>query len=687
MSGTVRLLLALVASAVAAPLGAQTPAAQPAAPARPFLFPLFTDHAVLQRGVPNTIWGWAPARTGVVISFDGATQKTRADKNGRWKVTLPAHEAGGPYTLYATGSNGTDLSIADVRVGDVWLCSGQSNMEFPLRHVTNAEAALAGAKDESIRLFTVPRASPDMPAETLSAPASWQLTTPESAAGFSAACFFMGREIARTQKVTVGLIHSSWGGSKIEAWMPPDTLKDMGGYDEALGALRLHAKSPARAEEAFRLQMDTWWTDKAGDKEPGAFDYDDSAWPVTDGKDIWESWGVEALQHFDGIMWYRATLDLSEEQARSPAVLTMGAVDDLDETLVNGERVGGMRGWSAERSYRIRAGLLKPGRNVIAVRVLDTGGGGGLYGDPAARTLTFADGSQIPVQGPWKWQQGPALAQIGDAPSTPWGDAASLTALYNGMIAPIERYGMRGVAWYQGESNTGNVRGYAQLLPQLVKGWREHLDARPFLIVQLANYGPRSVAPVESGWAGVRDVQRRVAAADANAALASAVDIGDPGDIHPTQKLELGRRLGLAARMAAYGEAIAGSGPVPVAAVQDGGTVTIRFDVRSGGLRSYGSNRPLGFELCDAAGRCRFADATANGAYVTIAADGPVARVRYLWSDSPVANLYDGENLPVPGFELAVTQAAPAAAPPQPEGAPPAPTTAPAGPAGQPAGG
>lgn len=636
---------------------------------KPMLGSPFSDHAVFQRDVPLIVWGWAPPRTGIAVTFAGATSKARADRSGRWEAKLPAHAAGGPFTLYATGSDGRDVQLSDIMVGDVWLCSGQSNMQFPLHEASWDQSVVQGANDKDLRLLFVPVAAADTPAERFDKPAAWQITSPATASDFSAACFLMGRNLARAEHVTVGLIDASRGGSAASAWVSAEALKKVGGFDAELSLLKLHAKAPARAEDALKLQMDDWWARRAGNDAPAGVDYDDSSWPAADITKPWELWGVPALADFDGVVWYRLAVDLTPDQVKGAAILSFGSIDDYDVTYVNGEEVGSTRGFDTARAYRLHDGLLRPGRNVVAVRVLDTGSNGGLYGTQPP-TITFADGTVLPLDGSWRYQQGAPLSQIGQAPTMPWDGVKGLATLYNGMIAPLEDYGLKGTAWYQGETDVGADRTYARLLPGLVADWRDRFGAQPWVVVQLAGFGPPASAPADPAIARLREVQRTVAAADPKVALATAVDIGEPADIHPHQKAELARRMAIAARQVAYGEAIDGSGPVPVSAAQADGIVSVLLDAKGRALSVRGGLDPTGFELCDAQRRCRFAEATLDGNTIRIPAAEPAAFVRYLWAESPVVDLYDANGLPALPFELPVAQ------PPAPPPAPPAPAAA-----------
>jgi sialate O-acetylesterase len=374
----------------------------------------------------------------------------------------------------------------------------------------------------------------------------------------------------------------------------------------------------------------------------------------------WESWGVPRLAAYDGMLWYRGRAMLTPAQAKLPATLSLGQVDEVDLTWVNGRAIGSS-GCCPERNYTVPAGLLRAGENLVVVNVVDTYASGGMYGPAEKRALVFADGTRVPLAG-WEYQIAPAGL---DAPlRSPWEATAGVSMIYNAMIAPLRNYSVRGVAWYQGESNTSvpEARRYQAQLAALMADWRRQFEAPlPFLVVQLANYGPMAPQPVESGWALTRDAQRRAVAADGNAGLAVTIDIGNRDDVHPTNKQEVGRRLARAARHVVYGEKISPSGARPQAATASGGTVEVTLGDFAGELATYSARDPSAFELCGAAeGSCRFAGARlAGGGRVSLDAGGVPAptRVRYCWADSPLCNLYDGDGLPVGPFEIAIPQA------------------------------
>jgi len=615
-------------------------AAAPAAAQVTFDAP-FTDHAVLQRDRAIAVHGHAAPKAEIVLNFAGATVRTVADAKGAWRATLPARPAGGPYSLVAS-SGGASATLGDVMVGDVWLCSGQSNMEFTLRHATNTDAEVQQSAHPLLRLFNVPRQSSATPQAGFGTPVGWQVSAPASAADFSATCYFMGRDLQQRQGIAVGLIASSWGGSVIEDWISREALATLPRYRPALDLLDLYGRDPAAASRQWHARLENWLGARAS--APA-----NATWRSVPSITAWENWGDPALANFDGIGYYRAHVTLTAAQA-GKAELAIGAVDDIDVTRVNGTAVGTLEGWQALRRYPVAPGLLHAGDNVIDVAAIDTGGGGGLWGT-APRTLTLADGTVLPLKD-WQFARGDALAAIGMPPGVPWVGGNGRTTLYNGMIAPLDGYPVKGFAWYQGEANVADAAGYAELMPLLIADWRKRFGAAPFLMVQLAGFGPLTSRPVDDVWAQLRDVQRRVADADPKVGLASALDIGQVADIHPTNKQDVGHRLALGARAIALGEKVEARGPAPTAVVRRDGKIAIRF--AHGPLVTVGGGQVIGFEVCDASGKCGYANAVASGDTVLVPDDGKASEVRYLWQASPIVNLYNPDGLPATGFRLPI---------------------------------
>jgi sialate O-acetylesterase len=628
-----------------------------AAQAAELLDPLFQDHAVLQRDRPVPVWGHSRPGDEITVSFNGRQATARTDANGHWSVELPAMAAGGPLELSARASSGAQ-TVVDVVVGDVWLCSGQSNMEMQVSRGLDSYTEIQRAANDSIRLLAVAHDTSGVPLTQFRNPVKWSPATSGSVADFSAVCFYFARELQKKFAVPMGLIHASWGGSRIEPWMSMETLQAAGGYDSLLRILEQNSKQPAAAIKAWGGMWETWWGSRVPQEQPWK-DAPRGDWADAP-KELaqhWEQWRVPALEQFTGMVWFRTAVELTAKQAAQSATLSLGKIDDADMSWLNGETVGSTAGPGTDRNYPVRKGLLKAGTNVIVFNALDLWGYGGPYGPSESRMLKLADGTSIPLDGNLRYRIVPKT--VGSPPRAPWDATAGVTVIGNAMIAPLGHYRMRGVLWYQGESNTETAGNYQALLRHWMKEWRGRFgEDAAFLIVQLANFGPAPTEPVESGWADLREAQRRAVASDSNAGLAVTIDIGDRYDIHPANKQEVGRRLARAARHVVYGEAITPSGPAPVSASRDGNEVTVKFTDIDGGLVGYSGSNPVGFELCgEAAASCHYALARVEGDTVRLStpeeASTP-ARVRFCWADSPVCTLYDRAQLPAQPFEISI---------------------------------
>lgn len=629
-----------------------------AAPAQgaPRLDGAIGDHAVLQRDQPIRLRGTAAPGETVMIGLAGRSVTAKADRNGRFEAQMPALPAGGPYDLTIAAPSGAGM-IRDLLVGDVFLCSGQSNMEMP---VDAAQQWIADARppvDDKLRLVTIEKIPSNTPLSTFAQTPAWVVAGPETARKFSAACFYMVQALRRTQPdVPMGAIASDWGGSRISAWMDAAGLRRAGMGAEA-DLLALYARDPAAAQARASTVWENWWRRKSGDA-PGREPWQPNAaldWKPVPRIANFETWGVPELDDYNGMIWYSREIDLTPEQARGAATLAIGAVDDADRTWVNGVGVGGSSLAGQPRLYALPAGTLKAGRNIVTVNDDDVYALGGMTGPVEQMALTLADGTRIPLGTGWRYAV--ARKVEGDAPRVPWDDINGAGTLYNGMIAPLGPIGLAGIAWYQGESDTG-LPGYDARLAAMTAAWRAQFGRAdlPLAVVQLAGYGKPATSPGESGWATVRDDQRRMTARDGHAGVAVAIDLGDPLDIHPGEKHEVGQRLARVMRSLAY-RSPEPMGPAIGAAERtaDGG-VRLRIDGATGALHTRSSSQAIGFELCDAApGTCRYASAVAEGATVRLAGDGkPVTRVRYAWADSPVVNLFDDAPLPLGPFEVAL---------------------------------
>lgn len=618
-----------------------------AAFAAPRLDRAYSDHAVFQRGQLIAVAGMAAPGEALTVLFADQSRSVRADRSGSWVASFPAMASGTGLIIHVRGASGS-ASASEIAVGDVWLCSGQSNMEFAVSRALNGAGEAAAANDRDIRLLIIPKQAVPAPATTFSGPVAWQIATPANVAPFSAACYFMARKLRTDRQVPLGLIDASWGGTAIRSWIDLATNSAAGGEEFAL--LRQYQTDPAAANARFGAQWESWWRKQSAKTPwtgPAGLDWK----PMKIG--YWENWGDPRFASFDGMVWAQSSVTLTAAEAAHAATLSLGVIDEIDETWVNGIAVGNTFGWDNKRQYKLPAGLLHAGENRVTVNLVDSSGFGGFAGPENELELRLADGTVKPLAPHLEYSV--VLPRPGDAPRPPWDAAAGPSLIHNGMIAPLGHFSLAGIAWYQGESDAGSPAGYDTKLASLIAGWRRQFGSAttPFLVVGLANYGGASSSASPSGWAEIRDAQRRVAAADPAVALVAAVDLGDRLDIHPANKQEVGRRLALAAEALTDGKAK--PGPSPLTATHGPGGVVVIFTGVSGSLHSW-NGAPVGFELCGGdQASCRYASARASGSSAVLADDGrPATRVRFAWADAPVTNLYDEAPLPVPGFELPI---------------------------------
>jgi sialate O-acetylesterase len=621
------------------------------------LYTTFQDHAVLQRGVAVPVWGVSRPGATVTVRFAGETGRAVANGSGQWRTTLGALPAGGPYTLRAVSSAGTHETVTDVMVGDVYLCSGQSNMEYPTRIADGYDSAVRSAHNRMIRLFHVQRYHSTVPRSTFGAGARWRVVSPRSVRNFSAVCYLFGRALQPSIGVSVGLIEAAWGGSLIQAWIGPRHIRRLGGFGPYLKLLSVYQASPARAQRDWNRIAAAWWHahDPASAAPLPWFSpkYDDSTWMPIVPNGTWREWNLPQLQTFNGIVWLRKNLTLPADATGKPARLSLGAIDQSDITYVNGIEVGASEGYDVSRTYPVPAGVLRAGRNVIAIGIF---GGAGLLSPADRLSLRLAGGTVVPLSGRWRFKRSASMRRTGQIPHVPWLNQFGLTDLYNGMIRPLGRTRVRGIVWYQGESDADQPQAYARLLPALIRDWRGQFGSKtPFLIVQLPNFMAYHTRPRRSDWACLREVQRRVAAQLPLTGLAVTIDIGSRRTIHPADKADVGLRLALLARSLIYGQTVTGESPSPALAWRSGEQVWVRIDTHHDGLLAEESNRPLGFQLCNDRG-CAFVDARQHGA--TIELNGTsvpgATRVRYCWDNSPICNLYDRTGLPAVPFEMRI---------------------------------
>lgn len=611
---------------------------------------------VLQRGISVPVWGWSVPGSKIIVQFAGQTRSTVADSNGHWKVKLKPLAASTKAQML-TVTNLTTHSSAqatDVLVGDVWLCSGQSNMEMGLEAcgLTNE---IVSANFPQIRFLTVPRLVSKTPVQTMSS--RWIPCDPESIrqgmwGGFSAVAFFFGRELHHELNVPIGLIHSSWGGTVAEAWTSYEGLKPVGDFNDKLSNLR----QSEGQQTNYPAIYEAWC--RAND--PGTRE----GWERSVSKGVaWQTVSMPqnfeqaGLPNYDGMVWFQREFELPDRWIGSPLILELGTVDDVDTTWVNGIKVGQMNQFSLNRRYSIPAHTLKAGRNTITIRVLDTGGVGGLTAQPSQLRIAPTDmhnAEVISLAGPWQMRASASLSQLGPIPPSP--DVShpnTPTVLYNGMIAPLLPFAIKGVIWYQGESNADRAHQYQRLLPAMIRDWRKRFEVGdfPFYIVQLAAFQAQYPKPRDNAWAELREAQALTATALHNCGLAVAIDVGDAKDIHPKDKLSVGRRLALCALAQTYEKQVEYSGPQYHSMKQIPGGIRLRFKHAEKGLSAHG-DRLTGFAIAGADRKFVWAEATIEGNEVFVSSpqvSKPVA-VRYAWDINPNCNLYNVAGLPAVPF-------------------------------------
>jgi sialate O-acetylesterase len=610
---------------------------------------LFQNNAVLQRGVRVPVWGTAGDGEKITVTFAGQTVTTIAT-NGAWKVWLQPMPANAtPQTLTVAGD--TTCTITNVLVGDVWVAGGQSNMERqlgprpPQPEIIGWQEAAAAANYPDIHEFYVPEHLADAPAAD--AGGNWTVCSPRTAPDFCAVGFFFARDLYQVEKVPVGILFSAWGGTVAEAWTSADSLKTIPDFQGQIAEM----SSSATGQEHYDKLLQQWYRDRdPGSGRNGNGDWSAVSLDTTDWKSA--SLPVQFSGDFDGLIWFRKVIELPDSWAGRPAVLQLGNIDDADTTWVNGVRVGATDDWQAQRNYPVAAGVLKPGRNVIAIRALNIDGPGGFDGKPEQMKLEVAGQpalAPVPLAGDWLSRVAIPKSNVSGVPARSGGGPNVPTVLYNAMIAPLQAFPIKGVIWYQGESNNDRARQYRTLFPLLIADWRRGwgLGDFPFLFVQIAPY--QDMTPE------LREAQLLTLEKSPKTALAVTVDIGDAHNIHPAQKAPVGARLALAARALAYGEKIEYSGPLFAKMKIEGGKVVLSFTHLGGGLAAK-DGALKGFTIAGADKKFVTAEAAIQGKTVVVWSDDvktPVA-VRYGWANVPDVNLFNRAGLPASPFRTDV---------------------------------
>jgi sialate O-acetylesterase len=604
---------------------------------------IFTDHMVLQRNVNVPVWGTATAGEQVKATIGTLTIETTADAQGNWRLYLPPFQAGGPHTLTLQGENTVVLN--DVLFGDVWVASGQSNMEWRMNMgIDKSEEEIAAANYPNIRLFVVEKRPAKYPKNDLDG-GSWMQTSPATAAEFSAVAYFFGRHLHEHLDVPIGLINCNWGGTVAEAWTSYPMLQAMPDFQQQVGdvlADPVNWEDDIAANEARGARRGELLASSNKGLSLGVHErnFDDSGWKMIQ--------MPNADLELQGIVWFRKVVNVDSEYKKQKLHIDLGRINEETVAYFNGEKIGTAQSpYYAE--FDVPADLVRSGENALVLRVSASWGSPQWEGPVDRMKVTAASGAVVDgLSGTWRYNEAiePELPQKKSYQNYP-------AALYNGMVAPIIPYGIKGVIWYQGESNAGRAFQYQTLFPAMIEDWRVRWKQGyfPFLFVQLANFMDEATGPEASAWAELREAQR-MALRLPNTGMAVAIDIGEAYDIHPRNKQDVGKRLALAARRVAYDEDLVHSGPLYQSMEIQGDDVEITFDSEGSGLMAQGGTLK-GFTIAGSDKKFYEAKATIIGANKLVVSSekvkDPVA-VRYGWANNPVVNLYNKEGLPASPF-------------------------------------
>lgn len=616
---------------------------------------LVRDSMVLQRETPIKLWGWSSPKEKITISFNHQRIKTTADIDGKWITTLPAMKAGGPYNMIIDGKN--HIELKDVLIGDVWFCSGQSNMVHQMSlHKERYAAEIASANYPQIRQFWIPTLTNLVAPQDDLPTGYWRSATAQDISQFSAVAYFFAKNIYDKYKVPIGLINASVGGTPIESWTSEEGLHDFN-----LISLIQRNKDTAYVNDLNRrsafLNLRKKLPLNKGLTE--TIKWFDESYTAADWKNInlpgyWEDQGLKDL---DGIVWYRKEINLPSAFTKKNTTLALGRIVDADNVYINGKPIGNTTYQYPQRRYNIPAGLLKEGKNLITVMVTNYSGKGGFVTDKPYYITNGPD--TIDLKGTWNYKIGSVFI-----PERNYEGISLIhqpTALYNAMVAPIKKYSVKGFLWYQGESNAGkNPQQYQQLLPALINDWRKQFDQpdAPFIYAQLPNFMDVQFKPSQSDWATIREAQRKTLSIP-NTAMAVTIELGEWNDIHPDNKKDVGERMALAARKLSYGEKdLIASGPLYDTAIAEGNKIIIHFKETGSGINTKAGDSPGEFAIAGFDKRFVWANTKLEGNKVIVWNDVvPHPRfVRYAWAYNPAnANLYNKEGLPASPFEAEVS--------------------------------
>lgn len=610
---------------------------------------VFSDNMVLQRDREIKLWGWASKNELVEVSFMNQKKKVKADKSGSWSLFLDKASFGGPYELEIKGKTNT-ITLKNILIGDVWLCSGQSNMEMPVHgwgSVYNYEEEIKNAEYPQIRAFNVVRGMSAEPENDFNG--AWSVCSPQTVADYSAVAYFFARKLSKELNIPIGIINSSWGGTEIESWISADTYKKLPEqFQNKYKDIKItNLDQFVKDNEANKdLYLEAMNSDPSTAGKWFLPSTDVSSWSKMQVPQFWEA----TLGDMDGVVWFRYDLTVSVSEAGKAAAIQLGTIDDDDITWINGIKIGETQGYATNRFYDIPSGILKGGRNTIVVKVSDHSGGGGIYGNPENLYLKTTN-DKYSLSGEWLYKVAVSNVEFNYVNISP---NMYYSLLYNAMINPVTQLPIKGAIWYQGESNASQAYNYRTLFPTMINDWRSKWGYEfPFYWVQLANYMSKDKLPKDSDWASLREAQT-LTLTQPNTGQVVTTDIGDADDIHPRNKQDVGLRLALTALNKTYGmDNIVCSGPTFKSMKIEGNKVNIEYDNISQGLvvnNKYGYIE--GFAIAGADRKFEWAQAYVDGNKVVVSSErvpDPVA-VRYSWSNNPDVNLFNSRGLPAEPF-------------------------------------
>jgi len=613
---------------------------------------LISDGMVLQRDAKLKIWGWADANEKVAVKIAGKTYKTKAGADGSWAVMISPVKAGGPYSLTITGTN--TLNIKDVLFGDVWFCSGQSNMVHQLNiHDITYAGEIAAANYPEIRQFVIPTATGLEGPKDDFLSGSWKKAIGEEVRPFSAVAYFFAKKIYEKYHTPIGIINASVGGTPIEAWTSEEGLKDFSSFLSIIQRNKdtAYINGLTRNTNATSAGKTSPMQDKGLLDSPKWFEtsYKPKAWHNINVPGYWEDQGIKDL---NGVIWYRKEIDINASMTGKPAKVFLGRIVDADVLYINGKEIGKTTYLYPQRRYKVPADVLKAGKNIFVVRVTNNFGKGGFV--PDKPYCLFSGNDTVDLKGNWQYKVGEVFLPRSGNGGGGINAQNQPAALYNAMVAPVTSYTIKGILWYQGESNTGIAGEYAMIQPAMIADWRSKWKQNnlPFLYVQLPGFMEYNYLPSESQWALLRESQLKSLSVS-NTAMVVAIDLGEWNDIHPDNKKDVGERLALAAEKIVYGDSIIYSGPIYESSEIRDNRIILSFDHIGSGLITKDGEWPAEFAIVRADKKFVWAKTRIEENKIIVWNDAVTKPlyVRYAWADNPVnPNLYNKEGLPASPF-------------------------------------